>query len=71
MANEVYCPACKAVYPAGTRECYRCKRPGDTAIRRHSALLPVEDTVAQSLDAVAADPVSFPAVTVHEDDELT
>jgi len=63
---DVYCPACKAVYPGGTRECYRCKRPGDTVIRRHSTLLPVVDE-AKSLDAVAADPPSFPAVAVHDE----
>jgi hypothetical protein len=44
---DLYCPTCKAVYPAGTPECWRCKRPdppGAPAVRtnRHSALLPVE-----------------------------
>ena len=52
---QVYCPACKSVYPAGTRECYRCKRPGVTPItQRHSALLPVEEKPSAAPSAAVA-----------------
>jgi hypothetical protein len=55
---DVYCPACKAVYPEGTADCWRCRRPGTPALRtqRHSSLLPLDP--AQPLDVASPEPTS-------------
>jgi len=66
---DLQCPACKSIYPEGTRDCPKCVRPGAPMGRsiQRPRLVPVEqDAVAKSLDTVAADRTLAPTATVRD-----